>query len=198
MVKILNSSFWFLSFKLARGCSSFLRSQSLTVPSCDPLMNMFSIWELNLTWEIHLECPSYWCTICFVGLFSPLRTSQRRTQESSLPERIKWPWEVSMLVGTLLSVWMTCLIRNDFSMSTILMAWSLHPATRLSPSSHESATTPPFTCMLYLGLKVETSVFYLFKDPSACAFLLNKDCSSSFHICTDAKSSSTSSASLRT
>ena len=105
---------------------------------------------------------------------------------------------MSILVGTLLSVWITYLIKNDFSISTILIAWSLHPATRLSPSNHDSDTTPPFTYMFCRGLKVETSVFYLFKDPSAYVLKLDKESSLSFQICTDAKSSSISSRSVLT
>lgn len=76
------------------------------------------------------------------------------------------------------------------------MAWSRHPATRLSPSSQASESTPPLIWMYFSGLKVEMSVRCLLSEPSVCVAKFERESSLSFHSYTDEISASRSSLSV--
>jgi hypothetical protein len=110
-----------LCFKLTKGTSIFLISQSLTLPSIDALINTFSKIELNLTSLIYLVCPAYLFFI--TGLYCPLAlVSYNLMMESSHPQRIKLSNPVSIQVGSLWSVIIDYFTKYDFSTSTNLIA----------------------------------------------------------------------------
>ena len=159
----LYSSSSLLCFKVASGASSFLMSHILTVPSYDPERNRFSTVGLNLTWEIHLSCDSYWALKVFSE--EPLLTSHRRTIPSSWPLKRVLSREESRQVGTL--CWVNR-ISSTWSLSelTILIVWSRQPANIFVGPLHLRVLTPPEQWIFAWGaIKAGPPVFTLLFGP---------------------------------